>query len=177
MEKYTYQLKVRSEKEMNALEQKYRESLEKARNYCKTYDLGEPNYSDIKYPDKLYVERTEIATGAKKSTDISNCTYHTFYPLLTSSRPEKSTLDELHEYLNTNMTYEELNLLLKAAQNDDIHPSTIADIFTPLDKYVEIKAIANFNAMKSRGERCNTNDLIRTCSDMVELQKIMSHKR
>lgn len=176
MKQYTYQLKVRSEKEMELLERQYREQLEETRNYCQLYGVGEPNLSGVKYPDKLYVELTEIATGAKSSADISDCTCRTIYPLLTSFRPEGSALDELHEYLNTNMTYEELNLLLKAAQDDGIQPGTIADIFTPLDKYVEIKAIANFNAMRSRGERANTDDLIRTCGEMVELKKMMSLK-
>lgn len=174
MKQYTYQLKVRSEKEMELLERRYREQLEEIRDNCKRYGVGEPNLSGVKYPDKLYVERTEIATGTKSSANISDCTCRTIYPLLTSFRPEKSDIDELHKYLNTNMTYEELNLLLKAAQDDGIQLGTVADIFTPLTKYVEVKSIANYNAMKSRAEHCNLDDMVRVCDEMVELQKMMT---
>lgn len=171
---FTYQLKIRSEEELKILRRQYRELAEEIRKGRGPAGIG---LDDIKCPDELYVERREIATGAKQSADISDCTYLTIYPLLADfravSEQEKFARGKLYDYLNADMSYEELNLLLKAAQNDGMPTSTISDILTPLNKYVEIKAIADFNAMKSRGERCNTNDLVRISSERAELQKMM----
>lgn len=175
--KYDYELKLRSESEMEQLIKTYEEKLEQNRDMCHVYGLGEPDNNHINYPDKLYVVRTEKATGEKISADISDCTYRTIYPLLTTYSIGKEERAELNKYLDLYTTFEELELYLREAQKENIPASTIADIFTPLTKYKTVKDIADFNAIETRGEKANVDDYIRIANKCCEHEKIMSNSK
>lgn len=175
--KYDYELKLRSESEMEQLIKEYKKACEQNRDMCAMYYLGKPDNSHIKYPDKLYVVRTEKATGEKTSADISDCTYRTIYPLLTTYSIGKEEREELNKYLDLYTTYEELELYLREAQKENIPASTIADIFTSLTKYRTVKEIADFNAIETRGEKANVDDYIKTANKCCKHEKIMSNSK
>ena len=175
--KYDYELKLRSESEMNKLIEEYHEKILEIAETCRNHGLGTPDTSSIKYPEKLYVVRTEKATGEKSTADISDCTYRTIYPLLTSFNIGIDERKELYEYLNLYTTYEEMSLYLKEAQKENMKIGTIADIFTPLTKYSTVKSIADFNAMENRGEKANLDDYIRVADKCSEHAKLMLNSK
>ncbi len=185
--KYLYQIRLRSNEELDKLIKEYQNENEKNADACKAYGLGVPETVG-KYPTRLVVDRYDLETKQMEEKQMDEVATETKYRLLfrfgnnstivefaDGGTPEER--EEFKKEMNLNLTADEFVKIFRTADAEKIPKSAVDDCLTGLWRFNEANTIAKYNALKQGRTTATVEDCANVASELIELRKALDIKR
>ena len=169
MNKYSYCVRLKNEKEYQSDLYTYQKALEANR---KTRLL---NMKEIKEPSKIAIARYEVATGKKEERDMAEVGPKTLVDV-TMRRPDvkfvsaelgvKEVSKQFYKELNSRMNMTTMKDMLQVALVEKMSKSSVADLLTPIDAYKKVEIAADYHIWETEHRTANVQDYLQTAKNM-----------